>query len=84
MSELAQRQAQLIEKQRPVISQAIEAVETRISWSPFKDSPSSKIHGPDKSPAGKLAYESRLNKRFEIDQPNICLLYTSPSPRDRG
>jgi len=71
VSEVSDSHAQLIEKHRPLLDQAVEAVETRISWSPFKDSPSSKIHGPEKSPAGKLAYEARLNKKFELDQPGI-------------
>ena len=28
--------------------------------------------------------DSRFSEDFRIDKFNICLLYTSPSPRDRG
>lgn len=50
---------------------AIAAVESRANWSPYKDSPSTKIHGPEKPARGKAAFEARLGKRFEIDQPGI-------------
>ncbi len=63
--------AALIDKHRPVITQAIKAVETRESWSPFADSPSTKIHGPEKPPAGKAAFEARLGHRFEMELPGI-------------
>ena len=43
----------LIERHKDLIARAIEAVDTRKSWSPFKDSPSTKIHGPEKPVAGK-------------------------------
>jgi len=71
MSSISNSRAKLIEKHQPVIAQAIEAVETRMSWSPYKDSPSTKIHGPEKPPAGKAAFEARLHKKFELDLPGI-------------
>jgi phenylacetic acid degradation protein paaN len=61
----------LVEKHSDLIAQAINAVETRMSWSPFKDSPSTKIHGPEKPPAGKAAFEARLGHKFEIDLPGV-------------
>ncbi len=61
----------LISKHRETLAQAIDAVKTRKSWSPFKDSPSTKIHGPEKPGLGKAAYEARLNKAFELDLPGI-------------
>ncbi len=63
--------AALVERHGATIAQAIEAVETRKSWSPFRDSPSTKIHGPDKPPAGKAAFEAHLGNRFEIDLPGV-------------
>ena len=51
------------------LAAALEAVRSRASWSPFKDSPSTKIHGPEKPVAGKQAFEARLGRAFEIDQP---------------
>ncbi len=71
MQAISDNRAALIEKHRPVIAQAIEAVETRVSWSPYKDSPSTRIHGTEKPPAGKAAFEARLNRRFELDLPGI-------------
>jgi hypothetical protein len=61
----------LIDKHRGLIARAIEAVDTRKSWSPFKDSPSTKIHGAEKPIAGKAAFEARLGQRFELGQPGI-------------
>jgi len=70
MSE-SERRAALIEEHAPLLERAIEAVRTRESWSPFKDSPSTKIHGAEKPKAGRAAFEARLGGRFEIDQPGI-------------
>lgn len=61
----------LIESHRDLIAHAIEAVETRKSWSPFKDSPSTKIHGAEKPVAGRAAYEAQLGARFELRQPGV-------------
>ena len=71
MNLIPDNRAALIEKHRPVIAQAIEAVETRISWSPYKDSPSTKIHGTEKPTAGKADFEAHLHKKFEINLPGI-------------
>ena len=61
----------LIERHKTLIACAIEAVETRKSWSPFKDSPSTKIHGPEKPVAGKAAFDAQLGKPFALDQPGV-------------
>lgn len=61
----------LIERHKDLIARAIEAVETRKSWSPFKDSPSTKIHGAEKPAAGKAAFEARLDVRFDLGQPGV-------------
>ena len=66
-----EQQQQLINKHSSTIAQAIDAVETRKSWSPFKDSPSTKIHGTEKPVAGKKAFEQRLGKKFLLDLPAI-------------
>lgn len=63
--------AALIDKHAETLAQAVEAVQTRQSWSPYKESPSTKIHGPEKPVAGKAAFEARLGQRFEIDQPGV-------------
>jgi len=61
----------LIAKHQAVLEQAIEAVTTRKSWSPFKDSPSTKIHGTEKPVKGRAAFDARLQQRFELDLPGI-------------
>lgn len=66
-----QNQTNLIAKHEATITAAIDAVKTRKSWSPYKDSPSSKIHGTEKPIAGKKAFEERLQQPFAIDLPGI-------------
>ncbi len=71
MGEVLKQRDALIDKHRDLVAKAIEAVETRISWSPYKDSPSSKIHGSEKPAAGKAAFAARLNRKFELALPGI-------------
>src|SRR5690606_38090501 len=61
----------LIERHADLIEAAIKAVSARAAWSPFKDSPSTKIHGPDKPVAGKAAFEAQLNRPFDLDLPGV-------------
>ncbi|HEV2571223.1 MAG TPA: phenylacetic acid degradation protein PaaN [Beijerinckiaceae bacterium] len=61
----------LLERHAPLMAAAIEAVQTRRSWSPYKDSPSSKIHGAEKPEAGRKAFETQRGKPFRLDQPGI-------------
>ena len=61
----------LVARHQPTLDAAIEAVETRKAWSPYSDSPSTKIHGAERPVQGKAAYQARLGQRFEIDQPGI-------------
>jgi phenylacetic acid degradation protein paaN len=61
----------LVERHAPTLQSALNAVQTRISWSPFKDSPSTKIHGPEKPVQGKAAFAARLGHRYVIDQPGV-------------
>ncbi|GHE90872.1 phenylacetic acid degradation protein PaaN [Thalassotalea profundi] len=61
----------LIVKHKSTLEEAIDAVKTRKNWSPYKDSPSTKIHGPEKPVAGKSAFEAHLNKPFNMDLPGI-------------
>jgi phenylacetic acid degradation protein paaN len=68
---MTERRAALVHRHAGLIDGAIEAVRTRKAWSPFRDSPSTKIHGPDKPVAGKAAFEARLGKPFELDQPGV-------------
>lgn len=60
---------ELITKHAATLAAAIEAVETRKNWSPFKDSPSGKFHAPGASEAGKAAFQAQLGRPFDLDQP---------------
>lgn len=68
---LDDRRLALIARHAPTLASAIDAVETRKSWSPYSDSPSTKIHGPDKPGAGKAAFEARLGTTFDLGQPGV-------------
>ncbi|MCC3768982.1 phenylacetic acid degradation protein PaaN [Streptomyces sp. UNOC14_S4] len=65
--------AQLIEKHLTTLDQALDAIRTRVYWSPFPEHP--KAYGPEGvpnslSPAdGQAAFEALRGKRFELDQP---------------
>ena len=61
----------LIARHDETLSAAIEAIETRKSWSPFKDSPSGKFHAPGKPEAGREAFEAQLGRPFALEQPGM-------------
>lgn len=63
------RNAELIARHAATLEAAIDAVQTRRAWSPYSDSPSTKIHGADKPPAGKAAFEARLGATIDLNQP---------------
>ncbi|GAA0628923.1 phenylacetic acid degradation protein PaaN [Brevundimonas kwangchunensis] len=63
------RNAELIARHAATLEAAIDAVRTRRAWSPYSDSPSTKIHGADKPPAGKTAFEARLGTTIDLNQP---------------
>lgn len=61
----------VVERHAPLIEAALEAIRTRRAWSPFRDSPSTKIHGAEKPAAGKAAFEAQLGRPFELDLPGV-------------
>lgn len=61
----------LTTRHAPTLEAAIEAVNSRKSWSPFRDSPSAKFHPEGAPEAGKAAFEAQLGCPFELDQPGI-------------
>ncbi len=61
----------VIARHADLIESALDAIRTRRAWSPFRDSPSTKIHGPDKPVAGKAAFEAQLGQRFALDLPGV-------------
>ena len=56
-------------KHKPVLEAALNACATRIYWSPFTESPSGALHPKGAHQAGKAAFEARLDKPFELEQP---------------
>jgi phenylacetic acid degradation protein paaN len=68
-SRVASARAAIIARHRVLIENAVAAVTTRGAWSPFKDSPSTKIHGLNKPAAGKAAFERHLGRPFDLNQP---------------
>ncbi|MDO6711585.1 phenylacetic acid degradation protein PaaN [Aliiglaciecola sp. 2_MG-2023] len=66
-----QKTIDIVAKHKITLEQAIDAVKSRKNWSPFKDSPSTKIHGPEKPVLGKAAFEAHLNQPFKLDLPGI-------------
>ncbi|GHF17571.1 phenylacetic acid degradation oxidoreductase [Kordiimonas sediminis] len=61
--------AALFEAHKDTLDKALDACRTRSFFSPFVESPSSKIHGTDKVRAGKEAFEAHLGTSFDLEQP---------------
>ena len=59
----------LFEKHRQLLDQASSACATRRYWSPFVESPSRHLHPDGAHESGKAAFESLLDKPFDLDQP---------------
>jgi phenylacetic acid degradation protein paaN len=59
----------LFEKHRATLEGALKAIESRAYWSPYPEIPSGKIYGETAKADGLRAFEARLNKPFELDQP---------------
>ncbi|MFF8732679.1 phenylacetic acid degradation protein PaaN [Streptomyces sp. NPDC015171] len=61
---------ELIEKHRPTLEQALEAIRTRAYWSPHPEHP--KAYGENGSldaAAGKAAFDALLGTRLDLGQP---------------
>lgn len=59
----------LFTRHADVLNAALQACASRSYWSPFTESPSTALHGPEKPAAGKQAFEALLGRPFELDQP---------------
>ncbi|MER6050818.1 phenylacetic acid degradation protein PaaN [Streptomyces sp. NPDC020883] len=59
--------AQLIEKHRPTLDKALEAIRTRAYWSPHPEHP--KAYGENAAQDGLAAFEALRGNRFALDQP---------------
>ncbi|WKU45764.1 phenylacetic acid degradation protein PaaN [Streptomyces sp. VNUA116] len=66
--------AQLTEKHRPTLDQALDAIRTRAYWSPFPEHPKpygaeGAVPGSLSAAEGQAAFEALRGGRFELDQP---------------
>jgi phenylacetic acid degradation protein paaN len=59
----------VLSKHRELLERAAAVCVSREQWSGFVESPSTKIHGEEAPALGKAAFEARLNRPFELDQP---------------
>lgn len=59
----------LFEQHKATLDGAIAAVRSRAYWSAYPEVPSGKIYGESARDDGSAAFEGRLNKPFELDQP---------------
>ncbi|MFF2850102.1 phenylacetic acid degradation protein PaaN [Streptomyces sp. NPDC058001] len=61
---------QLVEKHRPVLDQALEAIRTRAYWSPHPEHPKAYgEHGSLSAAEGKSAFDALLGTRLDLAQP---------------
>jgi phenylacetic acid degradation protein paaN len=58
---------QLIEKHRPTLDKALEAIRTRAYWSPHPEHP--KAYGDNAAGDGQTAFDALRGKRLDLDQP---------------
>jgi phenylacetic acid degradation protein paaN len=75
----------LYEKHRDTLDQALETINRRSYWSPYPEHP--KAYGEDAPAQGEAAFQARLGKRFEIEQPHdghLEVEETSPYGIDLG
>jgi phenylacetic acid degradation protein paaN len=59
----------LFEKHRGLLDQALKAIRARTYWSAYPEIPSGKIYGENAKAESQAAFEARLNKPFELNQP---------------
>jgi len=62
----------LYAKHRETLEGALQAIESREYWSPYPEHP--KAYGEDAAAAGEAAFEARLGRPFELDQPHEGML----------
>ncbi len=59
----------LFERHQKLLDQAVSAIHSRSYWSGYPEMPSGKLYGESAKADGEAAFQARLNKPFEIDQP---------------
>jgi phenylacetic acid degradation protein paaN len=59
----------LFDRHRTTLHNAVKAIHDRTYWSAYPEVPSGKIYGETAKDDGHKAFEARLKKPFELDQP---------------
>ena len=57
------------ERHQKLLEQAVAANRSRTYWSAYPEVPSGKVYGENAKAEGQAAFEARLNKPFQLDQP---------------
>jgi phenylacetic acid degradation protein paaN len=60
---------QFFDRHAELLNQAISAIHKRGYWSAFAEMPSPKAYGETANDEGKLAFEARKNRLFDLGQP---------------
>lgn len=60
----------LIDRHKSTLDAALTAIRTRGYWSAYPEMPSGKVYGETAKDEQLAAFQNRLNKRFNIDQPS--------------
>ncbi|WP_046468848.1 phenylacetic acid degradation protein PaaN [Allosalinactinospora lopnorensis] len=61
--------AELFERHRDTLEQAVTAIHERHCWTPYPESPRPKVYGEEAAPAGEAAFQGYLGQDFPLDQP---------------
>jgi phenylacetic acid degradation protein paaN len=61
--------AELYERHRDLLEQALAAIETRTYWTAFPESPSRSVYGDDAAATGESAFRAMLGRPFPAEVP---------------
>jgi phenylacetic acid degradation protein paaN len=61
-----------VERRRELLDRAVRAIHERTFFSAFPESPSPRVYGETAADEGRQAFESLLNRRFDLDQPGTA------------
>jgi phenylacetic acid degradation protein paaN len=61
-----------LERRRELLDRAVQAIHERTFFSAFPESPSPRVYGETAADEGRQAFESLLNRRFDLDQPGTA------------
>jgi phenylacetic acid degradation protein paaN len=59
----------LFERHQKTLDAAVAAIQSRTYWSAYPEVPSGKVYGETAKADSQAAFEARLNKPFNLDQP---------------